>query len=485
VSRNKSEWSVVGRSERPAVNKPGREAGITMEESSELQRTIQLNDSHGSGIHTCSVSHFRRSCPSHLQPRPHGRGYLQSVLRASKSIEISPCAFIDKSHVSGRGMMMFRNRWKAWLTGAGAVVVWLIVLLGRDFAGSSEGPVSAHDDAIWISKKELMALPASGSGWKTLLAGARQSVDSPSLANPNDQTDTITLAKALVGVRTGNQSMIDDARAAIMAAIGTEAGGDSIGIARNLNSFVIAADLVGLDATQDAKFRNWLIYATRTEVYKDGRTMVQMNEERPNNWGLMAGATRATVARYLKDKNDLARVAQVFKGWLGDRTSYAGFRYGGPEKDLSWQIDPAAPVGILPKGAVRDGHNLDGALPEEMRRGDSYNPGVWPPVPTGYCWEALQGAFVLAEVLYRSGYPAYEWQDRALLRAVQFLYGLGRDWAAVGDDAWQVFIINRRYGTNYVQDPAVAHDWYRSQGKVMAWTPWTHSTLQSGVAGIR
>ena len=39
-----------------------------------------------------------------------------------------------------------------------------------------------------------------------------------------------------------------------------------------------------------------------------------------------------------------------------------------------------------------------------------------------YVWEALQGAFVQAWILHRAGYPALEWQDRALLRAVRWLH---------------------------------------------------------------
>jgi hypothetical protein len=196
---------------------------------------------------------------------------------------------------------------------------------------------------IWITNQELMALPMKGTGWSPLTAGARQPVGTPNLSDADNHADTLTLAKALVGIRTSNPGLIKEARAAIMAAMGTEAG-DSIGIARNLNAFVISADLIGLDPAQDSRFRAWLIKATRNEVYSDGRTLVQMNEARPNNWGLMAGASRAAADLYLGDKSDLARVAQVFRGWLGDRNSYAEFKYGGPENDKSWQIDPDRPV---------------------------------------------------------------------------------------------------------------------------------------------
>ena len=43
------------------------------------------------------------------------------------------------------------------------------------------------------------------------------------------------------------------------------------------------------------------------------------------------------------------RPATVFRGFVGERSSYAGFRYG----ELSWQCDMAAPVGINPTGCTR------------------------------------------------------------------------------------------------------------------------------------
>ncbi len=174
----------------------------------------------------------------------------------------------------------------------------------------------------------------------------------------------------------------------------------------------------------------------------------------------MAGASRAAIAAYLGDRQELDRAAQVFKGWLGDRASYAGFIYG---SDLSWQFDPNNPVGVNPVGAMKGGHDIDGAMPEEMRRGASI---AWPPVYTGYPWEGLQAAVVTAEILFRAGYDAYNWEDQALLRAVQWLYR--NDFGAVGDDLWTPWLIDARYGTHFATDVAATH------GKLMGWTAWTH-----------
>ena len=123
-------------------------------------------------------------------------------------------------------------------------------------------------------------------------------------------------------------------------------------------------------------------------------------------------------------------------------------------------------MGVNPLGATKDGYRIDGALPEEMRRGDSFQ---FPPASTGYAWEGLQGAVVQAEILHRAGYDAWEWNDRAMLRAVEFLYSI--DWAPTDDDLWIPWLIDARYGTNFA---SIVSD---RPGKLMGWTAWTHESL--------
>jgi hypothetical protein len=73
---------------------------------------------------------------------------------------------------------------------------------------------------------------------------------------------------------------------------------------------------------------------------------------------------------------------------------------------------------------------------------------------------------VQAEILERAGYPAWEWEDRALLRAVQFLHGI--QWEATRDDTWQVWLVNYRCGTSHAAAEKTR------PGKNMGWTDWTH-----------
>lgn len=313
--------------------------------------------------------------------------------------------------------------------------------------------------SLWLSPAEIAVLPMSGSAWTRLKAAADGSLGSPHIADQDSAHDVRTLAVALVYARTGTASYRAKAASAILSAIGTEAGGRTLALGRNLVSYVIAADLIRLRAyrpADDARFRAWLVVVRRETL--DGQTLISTHERRPNNWGTHAGASRVAADLYLGDTADLARAAAVFRGWLGERSAYAGFRYG----DLSWQANASAPVGINPAGAVKQGHPIGGVLPDDQRRGGSFR---WPPPCENYVHEALQGALVEAELLRRAGYDAYGWSSRALLRSYQWLYGVA-SCPATGDDTWAPALVNRAYGTTYAGGSGV--------GKNMGYTDWTH-----------
>lgn len=313
---------------------------------------------------------------------------------------------------------------------------------------------------IWISEEELIRLPLSGTAWNNLKTAADQELDDPDISDLNDSTDVYVLAKALVYARTGQMQYRQETIEAIEEVMGTEEGSETLALGRNLVSYIIAADLINLpvaDPPLNEQFRTWLRQLLTAKM-DDGRSLQETHETRPNNWGTHAGASRAAIALYLGDVAELEQTALVFRGWLGDWSAYSGFEYG----RLDWQADPDNPVGINPSGAVIEGHDVGGALPEEMRRGGRFR---WPPRKTGYAWEGLQGALVLAEMLSRAGYSAWHWEEQALLRAVEFLYAL--DWPAEGDDLWQVWLINQAYDADFpVSTP-------ERPGKNMGWTDWT------------
>jgi hypothetical protein len=112
-------------------------------------------------------------------------------------------------------------------------------------------------NGIWMSYAEIAKLPMSGKAWDKVKAAADGWVGTPNIADQDSKHDVNTLAIALVYARTGNPAYRTKAATAIMSAVGTEAGGRTLALSRNLVSYVIAADLIDLrtfDATQEQKF---------------------------------------------------------------------------------------------------------------------------------------------------------------------------------------------------------------------------------------
>ena len=317
-------------------------------------------------------------------------------------------------------------------------------------------PPSTH--GIFISAAELASRPMSGAAWSHVKSVADGGWGSGCLADLNCNNDTDILAGALVYARTGQASYRAKVADALMASMGSESGSRALEVSRNIQSEVIAADLIDFhsyDAGRDATFRAWL-KTIHNETFS-GMSIVQCDEHRPNNWGMHCGSARVAIDRYLGDTADLARAAQVFKGWLGDRTSYAGFSYG----TLDWQSNPSAPVGVNPVGATIAGHNVDGVLPDDQRRAGGF---TWPPQHENYVWEALQGATVEAEMLQRAGYDAWHWSNNALLRAVTWQYTVN-NFPPTGDDTWEPWLVNHAYGSHFATTAA-------NTGKNMGYTDW-------------
>lgn len=323
---------------------------------------------------------------------------------------------------------------------------------------------AASSPGIWIDRDAIDSLPMRGAAWNSLSHEANRDCGTPDLSNQEDGTNVCVMAKALAFARNGDVRLGLDVRSALRSIVEAPPyRGRALSLGRELAAYVIAADIVGLrtlDPTLDSSFRIKIRQLLTTPTSDGPRNLVDCHEKRPNNWGNHCGASRAAVAAYLGDRTELARVAQVFKGYLGDRNSYAGFRYG----DLAWQCDRHRPVGINPKGCVVDGHSLDGVLPDDQRRSGAL---TWPPPHENYVYEGLQGALVQAVILQRAGYDAFDWGDRALLRAVRWLYDTAH-FSAVGDDTWIPYIVNYFYGTDFPA-PEVAR-----AGKNIGWTHWTH-----------
>ena len=293
---------------------------------------------------------------------------------------------------------------------------------------------------IWLSPAEIRALPIAGepdcdsrcgAAWTQLRQAARRAPDRPDLRDQNEDTGNVTLAKALVAVRLSDgvltRELTDDVVTQLRRVVGTEVGARALSVGRKLAGYVIAADIIDLPEVaplfDDSVFRPWLRSFRKTVLR--GRTLRSCHEDRPNNWGTHCGASRVAVAAYLHDRQEIEGAAEVFRGWLGERRSYAGFKFR-PEAS-GWMGDPTCPPSrghcrpraINPRGATRDGHNVDGVLVDDQRR---TGPFRWPPTYTAYSYGGLEGAVLQAGILHRLGFTPWQWGDEALRRAVAWMF---------------------------------------------------------------
>ncbi len=395
-------------------------------------------------------------------------------------------------------------------------------------AGGAGGERAAHA-YIWKNPGLLAQLPQSGRGWTDLekfaqnnfiFGGPDTGRFDVTLFEKTNDADVLALAKALVFVRTSFPwTYRQDIQRAVREIVdewsnpaSVDCRNEQLSVARNLTSWVLAADYVGLDEPLATDFHHWLgtmIDAPLSETLdcvRDDRSLHEIMLDRPNNWGTMSMAGLAAVAAYRNDIDLLGEVRRVFEGWLGDRQEYAGFRYG----EVCWQPNPAQPVGIAPPGsfvvAGACSYPMDGALPEELRRSefcvtdstlcdgaadcDTTTSGIQctaAACPENVCTSAagefqhniyihgaLAGAVVCAEILSRRGYAdVYRWEQDALKRAAQWLLDRQAEdplqpWWFNGNDAFVPWILNAAYGTAF---PA-AH--VNAVGRNMDFTDWTH-----------
>jgi hypothetical protein len=156
-------------------------------------------------------------------------------------------------------------------------------------------------------------------------------------------------------------------------------------------------------------------------------------------------------------------------------TTGAGFIYRDTwaisREEDGWSTAPdrnGAIPPVNPRGARIDGHDVDGIIVADMRRG---SPRFhWPPDFTTYPRESLSGRVIQAAILSRLGIDAFGWGDEALGRAAVRFTALE---AETGDDWYEadqapMWILRRRYPSAglHVGGPVV--------GRMIAGTDWTH-----------
>lgn len=320
---------------------------------------------------------------------------------------------------------------------------------------------------LWSSPAELANKPVWGMPWQYVKRAADLAhPDSANVSDQDSQNNVEILAAAIVYARTG----IAIYRAKVVAAIEKLVGegrpptpvGDVLPWARETGAYALAADLVEY---RTADFEKWLHNIAAVWQDSAGETMLEMFKRRPNNHGTQAFGSLIAIYAYLQDS---LRLNEVRDYWIQGVTGpNPGYTYGGPSNDLSWHPDSSDFLQINPKGAVKHGLDIDGIMPDDMRRNGSFsNPP--PSATTSYHWEALQGIVMAARILERIGLPIWSVADSAILRSFHVLeirwnkkYG---SWAAEGDDEWMLPFIDEAYGTNFSKNQERLWDHGKNSG---------------------
>jgi hypothetical protein len=340
-----------------------------------------------------------------------------------------------------------------------------------------------NEGAIWISTSELMRLPTSGDAWDKMSSAAYGNWGTPNLRDKDNKHDINLLAGAFVYARTGDDALRLKVSEEILAAKRTldessewQTENGVLSASRQIGGYVIAADLIDLrsfDADADHEFRSWLTTIRTTDIGTHGRwkSITFTCENAAGNWNTFACASRIAASIYLGDTDDVDRAAFIILAFLGERSVYPS---DAPGKDgyfqhtagfeSSWACPGAAWTGINPP-CHQSGMNIDGVLVEDASRGGGCcilrGDGIQ------YSWEALQGLFVSAELLYRTGRygDPYSWSDQALRRAMDMMERAG--WGITDPATYVPWIANVRYGTSYLQSST-------SDGRIMSWGDWLY-----------
>jgi len=297
-------------------------------------------------------------------------------------------------------------------------------------------------NGVWTSAAELARLPKSGPAWDAVLWGANQDCSNPRVWDKDDNTNVYVFAAGIVYARTGDEIYKNKVIAACETLIAKgNPGGRTLAWARETGAYVLAADLAGY---RSEAFAAWLRNMAEVYTASNNNSLLTTFKNRANNWGAHAFGSLGAIYHYLGDST---RINEIRNYWIaGVVGPNPGYVYG---NDWSWHFDENNLRLINPKGASKIGFNIDGIIPDDMRRGGFFQT---PPIQTAYPWEYMQGLVMAARILERAGLPIWSVGDSAIYRAayaLQVRLAPDSGWAAIGDDTWMLPFLDKAYGTKW------------------------------------
>jgi hypothetical protein len=328
---------------------------------------------------------------------------------------------------------------------------------------------------LWTSVEELADKPMSGPAWQRVKNDAdKAKSEDANVSDQNSNNNVEILAAGIVYARTGIQSYKDKVLFAIEKLIlegqPPKPSGDVLAWSRETGAYALAADLVDY---RTVEFEIWLRNMVEVWGGAGNETMLAMFKRRPNNHGTQAFGSLVAVYAYLQDS---LRLKEIRDYWIQGVTGpNPGYTYGGPDNDFSWHVDQGNYRLINPKGAIKEGLDIDGLMPDDIRRNGSFsNPP--PPPATPYHWEGLQGIIMAAYIFERIGIPIWDVGDSAIYRSFHILEvrweNMFGGWAAEGDDEWMLPFVDAAYNTQFSKDQSRLWDHGKNAGwGYVVWNP--------------
>lgn len=332
-------------------------------------------------------------------------------------------------------------------------VLVLAALGAAGFAACEPG----DDPGIYISDTKLDSLPTNTAAWNAVLSSANAFPGGQAqLVDQDSDHDVQALAQAFVGERLNDQARKNEVCNTV-ATVPNAPTDRILGLSRQLTSYAIAADVA--DCSVDKA--GWRRVLDKVgEGHSGGNTVLTVADRSANNWGAMARAAAVATGALIEDDSVVVRVIGAYRAYTGQSpNSTLQFT------DTNWHAG-SPQAGINAPGASRDGHTLDGVIPEDQRRTGEYS---WPPAKGNYPWGALTATAVTAEILDHIDPNIGAWASRssAPVRAGRWLDGPDAN-PADGNDCPSTFLLNAHGAGIRTCTTAVAQD--------IGFTQWTHAS---------
>lgn len=327
-------------------------------------------------------------------------------------------------------------------------------------------PLTYEQGGIWLTPAEIADIPTNNASWSDLVTWSNKPMNiinditwTSGGSGPSDaQTPRAILARAIVGMRTGDTAKIDQAKseldkveAAINAAFNNV---DEKWAQRNIAPIAVAANILDYRPTS---LRNSLRHVIYDKLFDNGSTTILASAMRgltnKASWGRWS---YMTVAYLIEDFAAVDSCVKAHAKAMGEANWGASlndhvFRLTSEGSQDDWQtLQPGGktnPIAVMPAETMWEGHGIGGMFIADQYR--AANGPQWVPTFTDYTWECMSSYHAVMWAADHLGYEnVFSLGNYAMLRAYIFAISNhdGKSaWLPSGNDTWHTSSIMAAY----------------------------------------